>query len=252
MMKSILISLLCLLLFSNVFGQSDSLYFSLNLGGSFPVGEFAQKTATDLHSGYAQKGFSLSLDAYYPISDKFSLKGTALLNNNPVNRLGMYNQLVDRMTQFFPIVTQDQEFLSMTVNPWVWNGLLVGPVYTITFEKIFWDFQVLGGLNVTYLPQQKLIYENPANNWLYLHHNLNSISFSYGLLGGTAVRFPVSDKVYLRLGIDYYNTRASVRYEEIKVTNQGSTVNIDQLKKGTSIVPIQNISGTIGFVYYLN
>ena len=251
-MKTTLVLLLCLISFSSVSGQSDNWYFSLSLGGSWPVGEFAKKTETNLNSGYAQKGFSLSIDANYPVSNKFSLKGTALLNNNPVNRLGEFNQLVDRMTHYFPIESQDQEFLSMTVNPWVWNGLLIGPVYTITFDKIFWDFQVLGGLNVTYLPQQKLLYNNPSNNWLYIQHNLNSINVSYGLLAGTAFRFPVSDKIYLRLGLDYYKTRASIKYEEIKVTNEGNTTHIDQLNAGTSVVPIENISGTIGFVYYLN
>jgi hypothetical protein len=251
-MKNILISLLCLILSFSVYGQSDSWYFSLNLGGSWPVGKFAERTATDMKSGYAQKGFSLSLEANYPVSNHFSFKGTVLLNNNPVNQLGVFNQLVNRMTQYFTIESADQEFLSMTVNPWVWNGLLLGPVYTITFDKIFWDFQAMGGLNVTYLPQQKLIYQNPANNWLYIHHNLNTIDFSYGLLVGTAFRFPISDKIYLRLGLDYYNSRASVRYEEIKVTNEGSTSHTDQLGAGTSVVPVENISGTIGFVYYLN
>ena len=251
-MKIIVLSVLCLLLFSNVFGQSDSWYFSLNLGGSWPVGEFANKTSTDLKSGFAQKGFSLSIDANYPVSNHISFKGLALLNNNPVNRLGIFNQLLYRMTQYFPIETTDQQYLSMTVNPWVWNGVLVGPVYTITLNKIFWDIQVLGGLNVSYLPQQKLIYENPANNWLYIHRNINTISFSYGLLMGTAFRFPVSDKIYLRVGLDYYNSRAQIRYEEIKVTNEGSSANIDRLKTGKSIIPVENISGTIGFVYYLN
>lgn len=251
-MKTILLSLLCLTLSFSVFGQADSLYFSLNLGGSWPVGEFANKTATDLKSGFAQKGFSLSLEANYPVSNHVSFKGTALLNNNPVNRLGIFNQLTDRMKQYFSIETTDQQYLSMTVNPWVWNGLLIGPVYTLTINNVYWDFQVLGGLNVTYLPQQKLIYENPANNWLYIHHNLNTVNFSYGLLAGTAFRFPVSDKIYLRVGLDYYNTRASIRYEEIKITNEGNTSHTDQLGAGTSVVPVENISGTIGFVYYLN
>ena len=216
------------------------------------MNEFANKSATDLKSGYAQKGFSLSLDANYSLSNKVTLKGMAFLNNNPVNRLGVYNQLVNRMKQYFTIDDADQQFLSMTVNPWVWNGILIGPVYTINFTKLSWDFQVLGGLNVTYLPQQKLLYENPANNWIFLHHNLNTIDSSYGLLAGTAFRFPVSDKVFLRLGIDYYNSRASVRYEEIKITKEGAVTHIDQLKEGTSVVPIENISGTIGLVYYLN
>lgn len=247
-----LILILWLIIQSNAYCEPDNWNFSINLGGSWPVGEFANKSATDMKAGYAQKGFSFSIDASYPVSNYFSLKGTVFLNNNQVNRLGMYNQLVDRMEKYFSVTNQDQEFISLSVNPWVWNEILVGPLYTIAIGKAYWDFQILGGLNIAYLPQQKFLYQNPANNWLYLHHNLNSVSVSYGILGGTALRLPVSDKVYLRLGIDYYNSQATTRYEEIKVTNEGTVTHIDQLNKGKSNVPIQNISGTIGFVYYLN
>jgi hypothetical protein len=251
-MKTIIVSLLCLLLTSHLFGQPDGWYFSFNLGGSWPVGEFAGNTSGDLKSGYAQNGFSLSLDAVYPVSENISLKGMVFLNNNPVDKLAIYNQLVNRMVQYFPIEATDEQFITMTVNPWVWNGILAGPVYTITFKKLLWDFQVMGGLNVAYLPQQKLIYDNPGNNWHYIHQNLNSVNVSYGLMAGTAVRYPVSDKIYLRLGVDYYNSRASLKYEELRVINEGSTTVTEQLGAGTSVVPIENISGTIGFVYYLN
>jgi hypothetical protein len=251
MKNTLLLLLLCLALSTSLFAQTDNWSFSLNIGGSWPIGEFAKNTSPDLKTGYAGRGFSLSLEADYALSENFSLKGMALLNNNPVNQYWMNSQLVNRMTQYFPIESKDQSFLSMTVNPWVYNGLLVGPMYTVSLNKILWDFQALGGLNVTYLPQEKLLYQNPANNWLYIHHNLTTVSASYGLLTGTALRFPISDKIYLRFAIDYYNTRATIKFEEIKVTNEGATARTDKLGSGNSTVPIENISSTIGFVYYL-
>jgi hypothetical protein len=251
-MKNTLTLLLCLALSSNLFAQSDNWYFSLNLGGSWALGKFSENTPSDPRAGFAGRGFNLSLDANYPVSDNLALKGMVFLNNNPINRYWQLTQLVNQATQFIPISTQDQRYLSMTVNPWVYNGLLAGPVYTITFSKFLWDFQALVGMNVAYLPQQKLLYQNPSNNWLYIHHNLNTVNVSYGLLAGTAVRFPISDKIYLRLGIDYYNSRASLKYENIRVTQDGTITNIDHLNTGKYTVPIQNISSTIGFVYYLN
>jgi hypothetical protein len=251
-MKYNFLFLLCFGLSTSLFGQSDSWYFSFNLGGSWPIGTFARNTVTDPNAGFAGRGFSLSVDASYPVGDNLALKGMVLLNNNPVNRYWQLTQLVNRMTKFIPISSQDQQFLSMTVNPWVWNGLMFGPNYTITFDKFLWDFQALGGLNVAYLPQQKLLYQNPANSWLFLYHNLNTVSVSYGLLGGTAVRFPVSDKIYLRIGIDYYHSQATLKFEELRVTKEGLTTTIDHLSTGRYSVPIENISGTIGFVYYLN
>ena len=134
----------------------------------------------------------------------------------------------------------------------MWNGLLAGTVYTINIDRIFLDFQVLGGLNVAYLPQQKLIYENPANNWFYLDRNTSTTSFSYGLLAGTALRFPVTDRLNLRAGIDYYRSRASTPYEQLRVSKQGATVVTEKLGNGSALVPIEMFSGSIGFVYYLN
>lgn len=251
-MKKIYLFLFYFVLSFSLSGQTDEWFFSLNLGGSWPLGAFAKNTSTDQNGGFAGKGFSLSLDANRPVSDNLAFKGMALLNNNPVNRNWMVTNLVSRMSQYFPFDSKDQQFLSMTVNPWVSNGLLIGTVYTITFDKFLWDIQALGGLNVAYLPQEKLLYQNPANNWIYLHRNTNSVSFSYGLLAGTALRFPISEKVYLRVGFDYYNSRATINYEEQKVTKDESAIHVDQLGAGKSVVPIETISGTIGFVYYLN
>jgi hypothetical protein len=107
-------------------------------------------------------------------------------------------------------------------------------------------------LNVAYLPQQKLLYEKTVNNWFYLDRNTTSTSFSYGLLAGTAFRFPVSDRLNLRVGVDYYRSKASISYEQIRVTKQGETVVTEKLGNGSGSVPIETISGSIGFVYYLN
>ena len=134
----------------------------------------------------------------------------------------------------------------------MWNGLLAGPVYTVNINRIYWDFQLMGGLNVAYLPQQKLSYEKPADNWFYLDRNTTSTSISYGLLAGTAFRFPVTERLNLRVGFDYYRSRASVPYEQIRVSKAGETVVTEKLGSGSTTVPIEMISASVGFVYYLN
>jgi len=107
-------------------------------------------------------------------------------------------------------------------------------------------------MNVTYLPQQKLLYAKPTNNWYYLDRNTSSISVSYGLLAGTAFRFPVTDRINLRVGVDYYRSRAKVQYEQIRVTKQEATTLTEILGNGSSFIPIEMLSATVGFVYYLN
>ena len=236
-----------------VYSQSDNWYFSFSMGGSWPKGTFLKTDPDNKESGYAKNGFALILDATYPVSSHFGLKGMALMSTNPVDRNWLGTKLETRMNAV-PIVVADadREFLSLRANSWMWNSLLAGPVYTFSIKRVYWDFQVLGGMNVTYLPQQKLLYAKPTNNWYYLDRNTSSISVSYGLLAGTAFRFPVTDRINLRVGVDYYRSNAKVQYEQVRVTNQGATTLTEKLGSGSANIPIEMISGTIGFVYYLN
>jgi len=132
------------------------------------------------------------------------------------------------------------------------NALLVGPVYTITLGRAYLDFQIEGGVNVTYLPQQKLQYNNPSNLWFYLDQNSNSTDVSWGVLAGTAFRFPVSPRLNLKVGLDYFRSTANLKYEQVQMAEQASPVMSQTLGSGSSTIPIQMVTGTIGFVYYLN
>lgn len=252
-MKKIFILLIVLGLSLSVFAQSDNWYFSFSMGKSFPAGSYMKTDIDNPDAGFAKKGFVLLLDATYPVNQHWGLKGMALLNTNPLDRNWLGTKLEERMKEVpITVIDEDREHLSMRVNSWTMNALLAGPVFTISFDRIFWDFQVLGGLNVGYLPQQKLLYGNPDNNWFYLDRNTSTTSFSYGLQAGSAVRFPVSERLNLRVGVDYYQSQARVPFEQIRVTRIGETVTTENLGMGSSTVPIQLFSGSVGFVYYLN
>ena len=159
--------------------------------------------------------------------------------------------LATRMAPYLTVAGAESEWLSMRTNNWLWNSLMVGPVYTINLDKFSWDLQCLGGMNVTYLPQQKMLFQNPANNWFYLDRNTTASSVSYGLSAGTAFRFPLSDRVNLKIGVDYFQSSATVKYEQIKVTSVNQSQTVQTYNSGTYSVPIKTITGTIGFVYYL-
>ncbi len=252
-MKRITALFLFIVLSISAYSQSDNWYFSFSMGGSRPLGTFVNTDIDNMESGYAKNGFALLLDATYPVSSHWGFKGMAMMNTNPVDRNWLGTKLESRMQAFYPVIEEaDREFLSLRANSWMWNALLAGPVYTINFDRVYWDFQVLGGMNVAYLPQQKLLYEKPANNWFYLDRNTSTINVSYGLMAGTALRFPVTERINLRVGIDYYRSNAKVQYEQIRVTKQETTIVTEKLGNGSSDIPIEMISGTIGFVYYLN
>ncbi|HEY3388919.1 MAG TPA: hypothetical protein VGK38_05065 [Prolixibacteraceae bacterium] len=252
-MKKIAVLFLFVALSVSAYSQSDNWYFSFSMGGSWPMGTFSKTDISNKESGFAKNGFALLLDATYPVSEHWGLKGMALMSTNPVDRNWLGTKLETRMQAFYPVIEDaDRQFLSLRANSWMWNALLAGPVYTISFERIYWDFQVLGGMNVAYLPQQKLLYEKPANNWFYLDRNTSTTNVSYGFLAGTAFRFPVTDRLNLRVGVDYYHSQAKIQYEQIRVSKQGATVVTENLGSGSNVTPIEMISGSVGFVYYLN
>lgn len=253
-MKKIIVLFAFIVLSISAFPQSDNWYFSFSMGGTWPLGAFMKSDITNPESGYAKKGFALVLDATYPLTDHWGLKGMTLLNNNPVDRSGLGTMLETRMNAVnipSPVLT-DRQYLSLTVNSWMWNALLAGPVYSINLGRVFWDFQLLAGMNVAYLPQQKLSYVNPANDFTYLDSNTATTNVSYGILAGTAFRFPVSDHLNLKLGLDYYWSGARVQYNQIKVSKQGDTYVTEKLGSGSTLIPIKMVTGTIGVVYYLN
>lgn len=235
----------------NVSGQENKWFFSLNMGKTFPQGAFAENPLNSLNTGFAQNGFALSLESNYAINDNLSMKGTVLLNTNTINRLPLWTNLNNRMNRFFPVETKDQEFISLTVNPWVANSVLVGPDYAFIFNNLKLSFYATGGLSMVYLPQTKLIYQNPANNWMYINQNTNSVDFNLGFSTGASLRYPVSERFDFCLGFNYFNTKCTENFEELKITKAQSTTTTEQLNTGKSSVPVSVISATLGLVYYL-
>jgi hypothetical protein len=252
-MKRPVVLFACIVLSICCYAQSDNWYFSFSMGGSRPLGTFNQTNIDKASSGYARNGFSLLLDAVYPLSDHWGMKGMALISTNPVDRNWMGTKLEMRM-KAIPVsfAETDREFLSLRVNAWMFNALLAGPVYSVNFDRIFWDFHLLGGMNICYLPQQKILFEKPANNWYYLDRNTTTTFVSSGVLVGTALRFPMSDRFNLRVGADYLHSKATIKYEQIRVSKQGETVLTEKLGNGSASIPIGMITYTVGFVYYLN
>ncbi len=252
-MKKTTFIILLLLISLITKAQSDNWYFSFSMGGSWPSGTFKETSLANNNSGYAQKGFALLLDATYPLSNHWGLKGSVLINTNSLDNVAMEGLLRNRINS--DVSASNPKGLSYTANPWLWNALVVGPVFTLNIGPIFWDFQLQGGLNLTSLPQQKLQYNDQnltANKWFYTDKNTTTSNLSYGILTGTAFRFPISERLNLKAGLNYYLSSARIKYEQTRVSQQGESALIETLGSGASLIPLKIVTATIGFVYYLN
>jgi len=250
-MRNILIALVLLLLSGKLSAQPDNWYFSLSMGGCWPTGSFANTNPDKEENGFALKGFALNIDATYPFNEHWGFKSVVMLNSNPVDRNGMGTMMENRMKQQVPFTEAERDNLTLTVNSWMSNSLLFGPVYSINFDRFAWDFHVMTGMMVAYLPNQKLHYKPSTGGWEYLQHNTNSTNISLDLLAGTAFRFKVSEKVQLKLALDYQTSRSNTKYEEVKTTKVNEIITTEILNNGSTLVPKQVVMGSIGFVYYL-
>jgi len=250
-MRNILIALVFIFFSGKLSAQPDNWYFSLSMGGCWPVSSFADTNPENTDAGFALKGFALNLDATYPFSSNWALKGMVMLNSNPVDRNGMGTMMENRMKQQVPFTEAERDNLTLTVNSWMSNSMLFGPVYTINFDRLAWDFHAMTGMIVTYLPNQKLLYKHSSGSWEYLQRNTNTTNISLDLLAGTAFRFKVTEKVQLKLALDFEVSQSNNKYEELKTTKVNEVITTEILNSGNTIVQKQVVMGSIGFVYYL-
>ncbi|MCK9640965.1 MAG: hypothetical protein M0R39_13750 [Prolixibacteraceae bacterium] len=250
-MRNLLIVCAFMLLSITLSAQPDNWYFSISMGGCLPSGAFAATNPANAGAGFALNGFALNLDATYPLSNHWGLKGMVMLNNNAVDRNGIGTMMEDRMKKRVPFTEAERDNLTLTVNSWMSNSLVFGPVYSLNFDRFAWDFQAMAGMNVTYLPNQKLLYKPSTGNWEYLQHNTNNIHVSLDLLAGSAIRFKVTDKLQLKASLDFQRSKSKNNFEELKTTKTNESSSVEKLNNGSTEVTKQVLIGSIGFVYYL-
>ena len=250
-LKNILLSIALVLIAIPASAQPDNWYFSLTMGGCWPSGIFGITNPENEEAGFALSGFGLSLDATYPLGRHWGMKGMVMLNSNPVDRNGMGTMMENRMKKQVPFSETERDYLTLSVNSWMSNSIIAGPVYSVYFKRIAWDFQAMTGMNVTYLPDQQLLFANTANKWTYLQRNTNSVNVSMNFLAGTAWRINMTEKVQLKLSLDYQISGSTTKFEEIKSTKENNTVTTEVLNTGSVRTRKGTVIGAIGFVYYL-
>lgn len=250
-MKKILIIVTITLFASPSFSQYNDWYISLSMGGAWPVGDYSLSDPSLDGIGFAKTGFTLNVDATYAITPSFGVKGMFFFGTNLVNQAAVNTKLENKLFEFFDPSEINSEFLLFNVDYWLWGSVLFGPKYTIGFKKFYLDFHVMGGPNITDLPKQSLIYDDLDNDWFYNDQGTKRTDFSMAWLAGSDIRFAVSEKINLKLGVSYFYTKATLKTEQLKVNKEIGN-DIEQLGSSTSKIPISTINATIGFVYMLD
>ena len=251
-MKYITLLSLLFLFVMNASGQNENWSFSLSMGGAIPVNTFKENAPDNNKAGHAENGFNMTLESDYQLQDNLSLTGMLYLGNNPVNRDGVGTKLENMFRENYTITTSERDYLKLNANPWLWGSVMTGPRYSINFNTVSWDFQALAGVNINFLPNQQLIYDNPNNNWFYINHAINRNNLAFAWLAGTALRFAVTPRTNLKIGVSYFRSAAKISREE-KEVEKGTGTNLNQTLIGQedNHYKLATLNATFGFVYYL-
>lgn len=252
-MKYLSILSLLLLLTFGASAQSENWSFSLSMGRAWPMNTFNDNNPENVKAGHAESGFNMTLESNYSLQDNLALTGMLNFGNNPVNRDGVGTKLENMFNKNYNITIAERDYLKLNANSWLWGSILVGPRYSINFNTFSWDFQALGGLNVNFVPNQQLIYDNPNNNWFYINHATNQNNLAFAWKAGTDLRFAISPRTNLKVGISYFQSSAKISREE-KEMDKGSGSNLTRaiISEESNHHTLSTMNATIGFVYYLD
>jgi opacity protein-like surface antigen len=217
-MKKIFLSFSVAFLYAATsFGQmSDEIrsYIGLNLGTSIPVGKYASTSETEKGAGAATTGFSGSLDGAFLFTPNIGVGFNTGLFTNSMNADILKKAGFSGTTGYANV------------------NYLVGPHFSLPFEKLTLDLRALFGG----------IYSAGPAFEIDKIYKIESSGSAFAWSVGTGVRYGLSDKFALKFNVDYL--ASSIKYNQ-KVTVDNST-RTEAADDATSI-GVVNI--TVGVAY---
>lgn len=198
-MKRLIILALGLILASGgLMAQQDSLppvtkkLFKLHFTGgaaySVPLGEYSGKDTTDVSSGYATGGVTVSIGLNWMGKRGFGLGASYIFQYNALTGDAKY-------------VTPDGQGYTLGTRPWNNHYLLVGPVYYQSFGKVTVEAGILVGIVIAMSPNFYITL--PAVDSLSQPTTSQGagMGFAYKLSAG--VGYQLSKRVSLSANISY-------------------------------------------------
>jgi hypothetical protein len=183
-------------------------YMTINVGPSFPVGDFSSINEDNENAGYAKTGFNIDLTYGYKFVPQFAVEVSGLYNFNGIDK-SILGGLTDAKVDHFQVI-----------------GFMAGPVYVNNVnEKASYSFRLRGGYATVNSPRLKY-----AGETLVTEDWAGSFIWSFGL----NTKFNLSKKAFFAINADYYQTKP-----EFTVDALGETISAKQY--------VNIINANIGF-----
>jgi len=223
--------------------QAQQSYASISFGAVLPQGNYASTDGLD-DSGYARTGGAIKFDAaYFPVS-YVGIGGSFAFGSNFAQRDSLLQDMILYIEETASSIIEIPEDADILYGSGFWNyiNLFVGPNFSVRpSQRLYFDIRALAGGTILRAPDQELRI-NFDGNEIYSRTSRNKLAF--GFTAGAAMRYKLSSDLALRLGVDYFQSRA--RFEYTFDLFQGVAEDVPPI---SSDFPVRTLEITAGLAY---
>jgi hypothetical protein len=186
-------------------------FASISFGASLPQGPYAS-TGDLSNSGYARTGGAIKFDAaYFPVS-YIGIGGSFSFGSNYANRDSLLQDMITYIEETASSIIDIPEDAEILYGSGFWNyiNLFVGPNFSIrASQSLYFDFRALAGMTILRAPDQELRINFDGTE---IYSRTSGSMLAFGYTGGAAIRVMLNSALALRLGVDYFQSRAKFEY----------------------------------------
>ena len=218
-------------------------YISLSMGGTIPVGGFESTTDAST-TGYAGSGFTLNIEGKYSFRPILGIGGTLNYGMNSTDEDALEKDWLEYVKNLYPdIIIPPDANIQFTTNAWNYVNLMVGPLVTIPVSRLFFEFKAQAGVSFITPPKREL-YITYTNNEIY--NNSSGHNTAFGYLLGAGILFQANEDYGIKLGADYFCSKAKLTIESQVNDGMGGTEPHYDLWE----VPVTAFHVTVGIAYF--
>jgi hypothetical protein len=217
----------------NIFINRRFNLLAITAGGSFAVGEFANKDADNDKAGFGGSGLFLSLTSINNFSKilGFAIKGYYATNTFKAENLAKAQNIINNGTVTYNSVNYKS------------GGVLAGLAATLPVDNFSFYGEVLGGYGGLWEPEVSFfVVTAQSSGWVSLG-KVDAGSFVYNITGGMSV--VISNNWELFLDADFLHGNYKFGNMTVSFSNANST----SVDRGTQPYSIICISAGIGFKF---
>lgn len=222
--------------------QKNELMLGLSIGGSVPMGDFANNEISLSEDGtietngqFAKTGLAFDFSASYRLGYYFGFAGRILGGTNKID-LTDYNDIIDQQ------LGNSGNELIVSSKGWGNGGVYLGAYLVVPVNNLYIDARLMAGYLTLFSPQYNyLLYEDGQLAREYVQEKYSAASFSYDI--GLGLKYKFAENKFLLLNGDY--VAAHVKKDAIETVNP-----ITQEPATTSMdIEYQNMTFTVGLGY---